>query len=603
MILIKDTIARVGKVLLKSQAIPKAPPFLVISKGPQTSLDQPSSSNSKTNYLHAASPEHREEISTPNECKISQQDFLRPLNIPSLKAFDNKPPPYDDLTATENWKHKAGSRLEKGASKMDARSVGAVVHRRHITLNFEKMVNTLFSMAPPSVKATTPFELAQVLEKHTQELNLFRYSVKRHRFDEVPSMPDPLTRHSFEEYIYTLTHLAFHGKHENLQAISNILLDTHKLPGDPWKEFRLEVTFNYLIKYFGYDKNQSAFARQLLLVMNEDGRRINIDTINHLLKVCRTHSQIRSKVDTSVLVIKCLKLAKDFGVDVNLSTFTRVFDTINDASLRELFLQKMKLHKIPILRGMKYRILDDLSIECRSESEFIQHLEQVMYPTDWKQNPVLWNKLVKVKAKLEITRDMRGICIFACKHHVDLSAYTVGSVVAGTYLNKSYNKWIEFYMASRYFHMLECRDLDMSQAPGVYASLVSRAISSELPGSAKNFLIRGILHEASVRLWLPRRKKQNFIALCRFLGGHVTRQIRTLEIQNRCPILQEFHGSERECWETLKHNLLRPVISELEMSDIVHRFIITSEEKMEEKGIRGKSTLTEISGINHDPNM
>ena len=139
---------------------------------------------------------------------------------------------------------------------------------------FNQMMDLLIDITPEYLKSNdihNDQSLSRILQQqdHQDRMNKFSDITPRYHFHEIPPIP-PLDPESFQKYIYFLTHLKILYKNSlSLQngLVSDILLHTHKLTNTKYQPFRSVYTYNYLIKFFGYDKNQSSFARELLLVV------------------------------------------------------------------------------------------------------------------------------------------------------------------------------------------------------------------------------------------------------------------------------------------------------------------------------------------------
>ncbi|CAK7910720.1 hypothetical protein CAAN1_18S03224 [[Candida] anglica] len=330
------------------------------------------------------------------------QDFLKPLGIPNLKTFQQDRPKYNSTLAHENWQRSKALQNISNSNSGSSLTASKFLEDR---IHFMRMMDLLIKITPDYLKldqSANPQYIERILQvQENQELeNKYPHLTPKYHFHEVPPIPNPLEMDTktFSEYIYFLTHSNIHYK--NSQSLENglipdILLYTHNLSNHHMKKFRSTNSFNHLIKFFGYDKNQSSFARELLLVMHEDGHKPNIDTINNLLKMCRTHSHIRSLTSTYSIVSKYLKLSQSLGIDITLTTWSRVYDSINNIFLKEIFIDKMNSINLPISRNMILRILDDYMKTTKDTNLIINFIENDLKQNDWKNDSQIANKVFK----------------------------------------------------------------------------------------------------------------------------------------------------------------------------------------------------------------
>lgn len=319
------------------------------------------------------------------------QKFLEPLDMPQLKIFDNDRLRYNAPKAEANLHSK------KSKDRVDV--FNNFLSERFL---FNKMLDFLVELTPAHLKSpdmvSDPNVLANVLEEQEAAYNASRYpNVPRFWFHEVPPFPSPLTKESFREYIYFLTHLKMLYKNSSSLTsgiVPEILLYTHHLENSQFKEYRSVDTYNYLIKFFGYDKFQNSFARELILVMTRDGHKPNIDTINQLLKICRKHSNRRSLTSTYKAVMNYLTLAKRLDLDINLSTWNRVYDCIDNIFLKEIFLNKISSISLPILDNLCIRIIEDFAQTSTHSREVIDFIENDLHRPHWRQDARIAEKVI-----------------------------------------------------------------------------------------------------------------------------------------------------------------------------------------------------------------
>ena len=137
--------------------------------------------------------------------------------------------------------------------------------------------------------------------------------------------------------------------------------------------------------------------------MNKDGHKPNIDTINNLLKLCQTHSKIRSISNTYQIIIKYLKLSKSLNIEINLTTWAEFYDLINNIFLKELFINKIISINLPILKNLSIRILDDYMETTKDTNELITFIENHLQ-VEWRQDSKFLNKIIYHKA-INATQD------------------------------------------------------------------------------------------------------------------------------------------------------------------------------------------------------
>lgn len=427
--------------------------------------------------------------------KLIFQSFFKPLNMPLLKIFDNEVSLYDTTRAEAN--------LELKQRKDSEGVLNMYLSEKH---TFKKMLDFLIKSTPPHLKdeeiVNSPERLAQVLEKENSQYMANQFpNVPRFSFTEVPPIPDPLTKENFKEYIYTLTRCNFPYRNSSSLTsgiIPEILLYTHHLENDRFKPFRSVDTFNYLIAYFGYNKFQNYFARGLLLVMAKDGHTPNIQTVNELLKICRIHSKRRSLVSSYQVVINYLSLAKRLNIPINLTTWNRVYDCIDNIFFKEAFINKMMLLNLPILENMCIRILTDYCQTCQNTEEVISFVENDLRRPNWRQMPrladrILNHAIITAKSDKEIQLIMRGL-------------FQEIAIDGLTYHQASWALANNPNIFSPALHLL-CMylSLKVEPLPEMFVALIkgfcSGRSSFNIPKAA--FIVRGIIHDASEILKLP----------------------------------------------------------------------------------------------------
>lgn len=460
------------------------------------------------------------------------QDFLEPLQISNLKVFNDEPPKYNSELAKIVW-----------VRKTNQDTVNVFNNFLEDRIIFNQMMDLLIDITPEYLKSDdvhSDQSLTRILQQqdHQDQMNKFSDVTPRYHFHEIPPMP-PLDPESFQKYIYFLTHLRILYKNSlSLQngLVSDILLHTHKLTNTKYQPFRSVYTYNYLIKFFGYDKNQSSFARELLLVMNKDGHKPNIDTINNLLKLCQTHSKIRSISNTYQIIIKYLKLSKSLNIEINLTTWNRIYDLINNIFLKESFINKMISINLPILKNLSIRILDDYMKTTKDTNELIAFIENDLQ-VNWRQDSKYLNKVIYHKASNATQDNLHELWTFvtAC----DIDSFSVKYLFEGIIKNKQItDKGLT--LVSLYSNT----DDNLLNNPDIYKFIILGVCENNENYSYDKiaFILRGLIHDATHYLRLPQEitkyetnktVSENFKIIRRLVGFKLTKFEGKLAYYNR----------------------------------------------------------------------
>lgn len=484
---LKDALARVTRVARHMELLRLAkPPQQTVAPPPQPAKKRlrPYREYTPRDQLSQLRPHLR------GFQKKRYQQFLQPLDMPQLRIYDDSLPKYNRTRAEANR-----------AARMSPNRIDVFNNFLHDRYLFEKMLDLLVELTPPHLKlaevANNPAALASVLEEeHTSYLAL-RFDVPRFHFHEVPPMPSPLTKESFHQYIFYLTHLrVLYKNSSSLTAgiVPEVLLYTHHLHNTEFQPFRLIETYNCLIKYFGYDKFQNSFARGLLLVMAKDGHRPNIDTINELLKVCRIHANRRFLVSTYKVVFNYLALAKRLGLQVNLTTWNRVYDCIDNIFLKEMFVNRISAISLPLLKNFCNCLVEDYAKTTTRTEDVIEFVEQDLHRPRWKSDPRMVDKVIYHKTKhLASNNDLAGIWDFMDGAAVDAISYKalVNAICANpNFTHKTY------LLLGTYARMKRT----LSPTPEIFAKLLGVLCKNEdcYDIAAVNFLVRGLVHDDAV---------------------------------------------------------------------------------------------------------
>lgn len=440
--------------------------------------------------------------------KKRYQKFLLDLNMPDLKIYDEEIPKYDVERAEANL-----------AAKSSTDKV-AIFHRflseRSV---FNKMLDLLVDLTPQHLKSketvSDPHALQNVLELQDNEYRKNMFPTPRYHFHEIPAFPRPLTRKSFQEYIYFLTHVKIPYRNSSSLLsgiIPEILLYTHLLTNEEFKELRSVETYNYIIKYFGYDKFQASFARELMLVMAADEKQPNLETINQLIKICRLHSTRRSLVSSYSIILKYLHLIRRMGLSVNLTTWARIYECITNIFLREAYVNKMSSINLPILSHMCVRILEDYSSTTQVTQEVIAFLCNDLKRPGWKQLPRLAEKVVShVVANARQVDDLKPA--FDLLDEIVIDEATVNTITR-TISENTHLKHRTLILLFAYHRLEKFINVESTDT---LVSMIKVIANENINIARANFIIRGLLHnEALKKLNLPaefishKQKKQPY---------------------------------------------------------------------------------------------
>lgn len=313
------------------------------------------------------------------------QEFLKPLGMTDLKVFTEKKP-YNVENATIKWRLKNSNN-------------NIIMHQEYLNNQdlFNRMIELLIELTPEKLRGQrSDTKTVEILHDYEDYVQLLKYDIPKVYFGEVPKIDKNMLANDFDQYIYFLTNCRFlYENSSSLNGIINdVLLYTHKLDNLDFKTKRSIKTYNNLIKWYGYDKNQSLFARLILVLMEKDGISPNIETINNLLKIITLTSQIRSVSNQFELILKYLRLCKHYNLQVNLITWTRIYQLIQNIYLKELFLNQVSVNNIPITKDLIYNVVDDYSKTCKTPQELINFLQNELMLTHWQTDSKLLNKIL-----------------------------------------------------------------------------------------------------------------------------------------------------------------------------------------------------------------
>lgn len=571
---IKDALVRLSRVVRQLESDGKKLPIV----GPRSAMRNAAKHQNVSRDKHNVKVIRRPDRNIENVSRYSAlvrdhqkerfRDFLRPLGIPNLKTLQETgsgPKQYDTEKARNNW-------------LINKDNLRSFLYNREA---FSKMMDLIRDLTPPEYVATdkSPEHIRRIIE--VDEIERRRSSFHgigpKNSFSEIPSMPEPLTPESFRKWIYQLTHTKYH--YRNLSSlksgiVADILLYTHNLENTQFKRFRSVDTYNYLIKWFGYDKNQNSFARELILVMNKDGHSINLDTINQLLKICTTHLHIRQLSNTYHNISQNLRLAQKLGLGIDLTTFHRVYDCISSIYLRELYLNRLTSIGVPILRGLIVRIVGDFAQTTKSTAELIQFIENSLKIVDWKGDSHVYNQVVVHRARHETLEDvLEGVA--GC-----YDAYTVKYLMESVVQRNGpvSDLW-------KIYKRLPLEADGYLNVVIVFRFLVQKTLGCEAyTARQKIFIVRGIMHEMINGANMPleveehvpmgRKRYQHYSMFKRVVGRNYKGDAGSLTRLEACA--RFYYGS----------NVLSQLLSEAERQ-AWKRFLadgVASEECVDERG-------------------
>lgn len=437
-----------------------------------------------------------------NYQKNTFRDFLIPLGIEGLKSFEDKREGYDFERAQVNWNNK----------KSDDRIISFenFLQDRHL---FNKMLDILVLLTPSHLMRIDNNDdydtLQRILKKEDDESKLSKFPTPKYHYQEIPPMPSVLNKENFKKYIYFLTHLKILYKNSSSMSsglVPDLLLYTHKLTNTEFKPFRSVETYNYLIKYFGSDKNQSKFARELILVMNKDGHSPNTETINVLLRSCRIHSNIRSVQSTYSIIIKYLKLMQSLKLQANLTTWNRIYDCIHNIFLKEVMINKISTIRLPISKNTSLRIISDYIQTTKDNQEVIQFIEKDLKINDWRNDSSVLNKVIIHEiSQLKLNEDLKVVLeklISSKDYNIDGS--TVCSILESIQKNSNFDHKIYLLLMTymKFNHYID-NFIDNSK---IFEVMIFEVClnSNKLDYANMANIVRYLIHyEAKLKLNLP----------------------------------------------------------------------------------------------------
>lgn len=454
----------------------------------------------KTRRVRRRPVPHREHLQVKAQVGNLQRkkfrQFLDPLDIPQLKIYDDNVAPYDVHRAEQNL------RLRRSLKPTDI-----FINFLNEKVAFKKMVQWLVDLTPGTLKGGHVVHnvatLQSVLADEEAQFSATRYAhTPRYHFHELPPIPDPLTPDSFQEYIYFLTHCRILYRNSgSLQSgiVPDILLHTHRLDNVAFRKCRSADTYNYLIKYFGHDKFQVSFAKELLLVMIKDGHVPNVDTINTLIKICKRHSVRRALTLSFSLVLKYLQLAKKFDVALNLSTWNRVYDCIQNVLLKEQFVNKICAERVPVLANLAVRIIEDYSASTSRTQELVEFVEKELGWAGWRGDSRVCNKVLQHRLRHSSDPREVGETLAHMLPHLQGDVVTVKAAVDAMEANTTISAK-EAMMLGVFLRLLG-GETPPETLGKVVAAMCRTAGRYEVRAVCS--IVRGLIHDACIAYQLP----------------------------------------------------------------------------------------------------
>lgn len=533
---VKQAISRMGRSVRLLEAVGYG--------GPSFRPQKPPPPPSRPNDLH---PRHRiskEELEAARPyLKQAQraifQDFLLPLNVDNLKSLETNKPPFDKDKARANW----------AAKRSPDRTVNFEMFLQDRQM-FYKVLGLLELLTPEHLKHCENVE--GVLRKHEEHERSTKVAgTPLYHYGEIPPVPAPLTAESFRQWVYFLTHCKV--PYKNLSSLSSglipqMLLYTHKLTNEEFKPYRLVQTYNYLIKYFGVDKNQSTFARELLLVMNKDGHKPNIDTINTLLRLCRIHSNIRSVQSTYYIINKYLQLVKRLQMQVNLTTWSRVYDCIHNIFMKEVYINRISELGIPVSRNLALRVVDDFAKTTRDQNELEYFIEHDLNMKKWRNDAPVASKVVrfaisKAKSGDDIDAIIREMGIAMC-----------GETLSAALVAIRKNPLIQDKMFVMLRTYLRYAIDDYGNHPRIFQEVIGevcRSTPKHQPDKL-GWLVRCMIYEATDKLALASTKPFSEQPL-EILDAGASNTYRHVEVPHTTPLTENYRIVRRLVGFVLDH--------------------------------------------------
>lgn len=314
-----------------------------------------------------------------NHEKQRYREFLKPVEMNSLKIFRDDKIPYKLESAKHRW-------MVENTTNSLAIYESFVDNQNH----FNKIIDLLIELTPETLFPKTDYNYNKIINDYESSRSRLKYDVPKYYFKPVPQFNEITSIKQFEEYIYTLTNTKFLFNNASSMngVVNDILLYTHNLDNTNFKRLRTVNTYNNLIKWYGYDKNQGLFARSILISMKKDGVDPNIETINTLLKSMRLG--IRGYSNKYMLIVQYLQLCKQYGLKTDLVTWSRIYALLGNVYLKEIFLNKISIMNLPITKELIYLIVDDY---MKFGTDIESFIETDLKLNEWKNDSKLVNKV------------------------------------------------------------------------------------------------------------------------------------------------------------------------------------------------------------------
>lgn len=592
MLSIKDTIQRLGKTARQIELLNVNLPLKTEQKSPKSHLPHTKTIINRPNINLKQKKINQYRPILNNYQTQRYREFLEPLNMENLKVFNNDLPKFDKATSTKNWKMKN----DNSSNLMKTQYNNFLLDR----ILFEKMMDLLIKITPASLKFVNGSKtLSHILRQHEEDEMSTKFNINTNEFHELPKLPDPLTRDNFQKYIYQLTHSTYYYQNSSSLTsgiIPDILLYTHKLTNEQFRPYRSVHTFNYLIRYFGYSKNQSSFARELLLVMNKDQQKPNIDTINTLLKTCQLHSHIRSIANTYQLIIKYLRLCQSLDIEINLTTYARIYDCIQNIFLRESFLNKIQEIELPIPRNLLLRIIDDFASTTKNTGELIEFITNDLARPHWNEENSISAKVVYHRGlHVQSNQDILNLSTFIKTRLHNVDVYTLKSLLESIRKNNILQN--KFYVMMQLYSQ---NNVSVDHNTRIYQFLINQFLQECTDDPRENlfqaaFILRGLFHEMTTKLGLPQEQVrysnnrtslyENYSIIKRILERNECAKIDTIDARldytKATQLYQPFNTWEVDAWQSLLDKLKNQPLQALPIQEIYAMVNLNSNKRVE----------------------
>ena len=230
------------------------------------------------------------------------------------------------------------------------------------------------------------------------------------------------------------------------------------------------------------------------------------------------------------------------GIEINLSTYTRIYDAISNIFLREKFLNQVQEMGLLVGRNLMIKIMDDFATATRDTTELVRFISEDLGQREWMDDSKLLNKVVLHRGKNVNQEDLGKLWTFLTARSVAIDEYTVKLVVEGVRKNHRImpaNKWwivLTLYLSLR--SQMGC--LHMSKVVRVYRDVIEELVSASdlFPGHEKTLalMVRGIIADARSDLLEEENSPQiseGYKILRRIVGPQVDRLEAKIAYRNK----------------------------------------------------------------------